>query len=70
MEIIQIEIKNKKAMAILKGMEKAFMIRLLKKDKSTAVDIPSFKGVFSQKRALELTDQINKSREEWNERTI
>ncbi|MCF8234156.1 MAG: hypothetical protein K9G67_05895 [Bacteroidales bacterium] len=70
MELIQIEIKNKKAMAILKGMEKALMIRLIKKNKTTTNDMTSFKGVFSQKKALELANQIDKSRAEWNERTI
>ncbi len=70
MDIIQIEIKNKNAIAILKGMEKALMIRLLKKNKSTAPDMTVFKGVFSQKKALELADQIETSRNEWNERTI
>jgi ribosomal 30S subunit maturation factor RimM len=70
MEIIQVEIKNKNAMAILKGMEKAQIIRLLKRKKSSNHDIVALKGIFSREKAMELAGQVNKSREEWNERTI
>ncbi len=70
MEIIQIEIKNKNAMAILKGMEKAQIIRLLKQKKSSKKDIVALKGIFSREKAIELAGQVDKSREEWNERTI
>jgi uncharacterized protein YggU (UPF0235/DUF167 family) len=70
MEIIQVEIKNKNAMAILKGMEKAQIIRLLKRKKSSKKDIVALKGIFSREKAIELAGQVDKSREEWNERTI
>lgn len=70
MEIIQVEIKNKKALAILKGMERALMIRLLRKKKSTGKDLSKLKGVFSQEEALGLANLVNESRSEWNQRTI
>jgi len=70
MEIIQVEIKNKNALAILKGMEKAQIIRLLKRKKSSKNDIVALKGIFSWEKAIELAGQVDKSREEWDERTI
>jgi len=70
MEIIQVEIKNKNALAILKGMERAFMIRLIKQKKSTKTDLTKLKGVFSQEEALGLAGLVNESRNEWNQRTI
>ena len=70
MEIIQVEIKNKKAMAILRGMEKALMIRLIKRKAKSGTDLSSLKGVFSPEKARELALGIDISREEWNERTF
>ncbi len=70
MEIIQVEIKNKNALAILKGMEKAQIIRLLKRKKSSKNDIVALKGIFSREKAMELAGQVDKSREEWDERII
>jgi hypothetical protein len=67
MEIIQVEIRNKNAMTILRGMEKALMIRLIKRKAKTGTDLSSLKGVFSREKATELAGQINKSRMEWNE---
>lgn len=70
MEVIQVEIKNKSALAILKGMEKALMIRLIRKKKNTSKDLTKLKGVFSQEEALGLASLVNESRNEWNQRTI
>ena len=70
MEIIQVEIKNKNALAILKGMERAFMIRLIERKKSARTDITKLKGVFSREEAMELAGLVNESRSEWNQRTI
>jgi len=70
MEIIQVEIKNKNALAILKGMERALMIRLIKQKKSTGKDLSKLKGIFSPEKAKELAGLVDKSRDEWNQRAI
>lgn len=70
MEVIQIEIKNKNALAILKGMEKALMIRMIRRKKSTGKDLSRLKGVFSTEEARELAGIVNEARSEWNQRTI
>ncbi len=66
MEIIQVEIKNKNALTILKGMEKAQIIRLLKRKKKTGFDIASLRGVLTSEKAIELAKQVDQQREEWN----
>jgi hypothetical protein len=70
MEVIQIEIKNKNALAILKGMERALMIRLIRRKKGTGKDLSRLKGVFSADEAMDLAGMVNESRSEWNQRTI
>ena len=70
METIQIELKNKNALSILKSLEKANMIKMLH-TKQPEKDSPiHFKGAISPYRAIELANEIEKSRNEWNERTI
>ncbi|MBU1368611.1 MAG: hypothetical protein KKC86_03835 [Bacteroidetes bacterium] len=64
MEVIQLEIKNKNAMAILRGMERAFMIRLIRQKKSTPKDLTKLKGVFSPEEAKGLAGKIIESRNE------
>jgi len=68
MEVIQVEIKNKSALAIFKGMERAFMIRLIRRKKSTGKDLTKLKGVFSHEEALGLAGLVNESRSKWNQR--
>lgn len=70
MEPIQIELKNKNALSILKSLEKANMIKMLITDKPEKKSLLQFKGAISQPRAIELATEIEKSRNEWNERTI
>lgn len=70
METIEIEIRNKNALSILKGLEKAKIIKLIKpktKEKDTPV---RHKGAITRERAVELIKQTELSREEWDERTI
>jgi len=70
METIEIEIRNKNALSILKGLEKAKIIKLIKpktKEKDTPV---RHKGAITRERAVELIKQTEQSREEWDERTI
>ena len=68
METLRIEIKNKSVLSILKGLEKAKLIRLIGSDKKTSLS--DLKGTLSKARANELANEIEKSRSEWNERTI
>ena len=70
METIQIQLKNKNALSILKSLEKAKMIKLLDSEKEVKNSLLRFKGSISSERAIELVNEIEKSRNEWNERTI
>ena len=70
METIQIELKNKNALSILKSLEKADMIKMLTTKKFAKNSLLQLKGMISQARAIELANEIEKSRNEWNERTI
>lgn len=70
METIQIELKNKNALSILKSLEKANIIKMLPSEKRTKNSPIHFKGAISSERAIELANEIEKSRDEWDERTI
>jgi len=70
METIQIELKNKNALSILKSLEKAKMIKLLDSEKLAKNSLLRLKGSISPERAIELANEVEKSRNEWNERTI
>ena len=70
METIQIELKNKNALSILKSLEKANMIKMHTTNKPAKNSHLQLKGAISQARAIELANEIEKSRNEWNERTI
>ena len=70
METIQIELKNKNALSILKSLEKAKMIKMHVTEKRTKDSPIHFKGAITHQRAIELANEIEKSRNEWNERTI
>ena len=70
METIQVEIKNKNALSILKGLEKARIIKLIRIKKREGNSPVQHKGAISSKRAVELLTELKKSREEWEERSI
>lgn len=70
METIQIELKNKNALSILKSLEKAKMIKVLDSDKQSKDSLLRLKGSISPERAMKLANEIEKSRNEWDERTI
>jgi len=70
MEIIQIEIKNKNALTILKGMEKAQIIRLLKRKKKVGFNLSTLRGILTPEKAIELAKQVDQQREEWNSTSI
>ena len=70
METIQIEIKNKNALSILKSLEKAKMIKMINNERQTKDSPIHLKGMITPGRAIELVGEIEKSRNEWNERTI
>jgi len=69
METIQIVLKNKNALSILKSLEKAKMIKLLLAEKQTKSSPVHFKGAITANRAIEMALEIVKSRNEWDERT-
>jgi len=70
METIQIELKNKNALSILKSLEKANMIKLHSTETQAKKSLLRLKGSISPARAIELANEIEKSRNEWDERTI
>ncbi|KOH45514.1 hypothetical protein [Sunxiuqinia dokdonensis] len=70
METIKIELKNKNALAILKSLEKANMIKLIHTGKSEKNPLLQLKGSISHDRAIELAHEIENSRNEWKDRTI
>ncbi|MBN1927511.1 MAG: hypothetical protein JW798_16885 [Prolixibacteraceae bacterium] len=70
METISIKLKNKNALNILKSLEKAKIISLVKKNEANFKNPSSFKGAISKDRAIQLSNEINESRNEWEERTI
>jgi hypothetical protein len=70
METIQIELKNKNALSILKSLERAKIIKLLSPDKQTKDSPIHYKGAITPNRAIELINEIEKSRNEWDKRTI
>jgi hypothetical protein len=67
METIQIEIRNKNALSILRGLEKAKIIKLINKEENSPIQ---HKGAFTREKAMELVKHLEKSREEWDERAI
>jgi hypothetical protein len=67
--IIQLELKNKNALSILKSLEKAKIIRLFTNDKQPSISLTHYKGTISPERTIELVNEIEKSRSEWDERT-
>ena len=70
METIYIELINKNALSILKSLEKAKMIKVIDSDKQVKNSLLRLKGSISSERAIEMANEIEKSRNEWDERTI
>lgn len=68
MTTIQIEIKSNTAMSILKGLEKANIIRLIRTKKKVAESPVNYKGSITRERAVEMVRNIEKSGAEWDER--
>jgi hypothetical protein len=70
METLRIELKKKSALAILKSLEKAKMIKLLRNETDVPDSLVQYKGAISKDRAIELVNEIEISRDEWDTRTI
>lgn len=70
METLQVEIKNKNALSILKGLERARIIKLIRIKNKEGSSPVQHKGAFSRERAVKMLDELKKSREEWDERSI
>jgi hypothetical protein len=58
METIQIELKNKNALFIIKSLEKAKMIKMFPIEKPAKNSLIHFKGAISEARAVELVKEI------------
>ncbi len=68
METIQIELKNKNALSILKSLEKAKMIRVINSEKQAKNSLLRLKGSFSPERAIELANEVEKSNHQQHKR--
>ena len=68
METLTISIINHEALSILKGMERAGLIILPKKELKNKNLSKRLRGSISGSRANEMIDAINKDRAEWEAR--
>lgn len=71
-EIISVELKNKKAISLLKELEDIGLIRLLSTSNSRKITRPKpsqLKGFLPEKTANTLLKHIEKSRNEWESRS-
>jgi hypothetical protein len=72
MRTLKVELRNNNALRILKGLELANIIRLVgtdKKKENTKLSA-TLRGAISKQRAHELIEQLNQTRNEWQERNI
>jgi hypothetical protein len=69
METLKIQLRNKNALSILQGLEKAKMIKMIPNDDNGTSSPVQYKGAFSKERAELMINEMNKSREEWESRT-
>ncbi len=68
METLKINILNRDALAILKGMEQAGLILLPKKEIRNKNLSKQLGGAIASSRAKEMIETIEKERAEWDER--
>lgn len=68
METLKINIINKDALAILKGMELAGLIILPKKEVQNKNLAKQLRGAISSSRAKKMIETIKKERGEWDQR--
>jgi hypothetical protein len=70
MQTILVELVNENALRILKDLEVAKIINLVPDNKNAGkLDLASrLRGTISKERAMELKVELEKMREEWNER--
>lgn len=70
METIKVELRNKGVLALLRSLEKVKLIRLLPVDPQNNKSLQQLKGSISRERAKEMVKENEKSRSEWEERSI
>lgn len=72
MQTIRIQIKSKIALRLLKDLEMASIIKILDREKNDTQSKLSaqLRGAISEERVHELTQQQEKNRDEWDNRTI
>jgi len=68
MDTLRIDILNKDAIAILKGMEKAGLISLSEKKTKKKQLSKQLRGTISPSRAKKMIETIEKERSEWDQR--
>lgn len=66
MKTVIVELKNIKALQILRGLEEVNLIKLLKVDEHKESLSKSLRGALSAKKADELNSQLDTMRSQWN----
>jgi len=70
MKTIEVELKHSKALIILRNLEDADIIRLIKSsDKKKTTLSKSLRGSLSKKKSRELHGQLSNMRAEWSRNT-
>jgi hypothetical protein len=69
MKKIIIELRNIKALQILKDLELVDLIKILPVEKQKSSASKAVRGSISKRRATQLTKQITEMRAEWNRNT-
>jgi hypothetical protein len=68
MTTITVEVKNRKALSILEGMEKAGLIAISSSKKNHVNLVQRLRNKIPGSRAEELMKIVDKEREQWEER--
>lgn len=69
---VTVELRNSNALRLLRDLELANIIRVVHKDKKRGIPklSKSIRGAITKERAKELNEQLEKMRNEWDDKII
>lgn len=72
MKTVTVELRNRNALKLLKNLEQIDVIRLIDLDSNASKEnlAERLRGSISKNRAQDLNNQLQQSREEWENRNI
>lgn len=72
MKTVTVELRNRNALKLLKNLEQIDVIRLIDEDSNASKEnlAERLRGSISKNRAQDLNNQLQQSREEWENRNI